>query len=131
MISLFKFRLGSVHLKCYDHSILDRAARVCLLCSTNTIEDEKHVLFECEKYEGLRRDHRWADLYRAGGQDDIKGFMGQKDQRKLCSYVHNLLHYRACCLKANLPSETSRVVVQRLPQADMFDSSDDSSSVDC
>jgi hypothetical protein len=36
---------------------LPRSERVCLVCGSNSVEDERHFLFECGAYEDLRRKY--------------------------------------------------------------------------
>jgi hypothetical protein len=76
---LLKFRLGSVPLNCYKHNIQPREARVCTFCRSHTLEDEKHMVFECEAYGGLRADARWASLFTCVETGlDMKTFMAQR-----------------------------------------------------
>jgi exonuclease III len=128
MRSFYKFRLGSLQLRCYEHDITPRAARVCTLCSSQLIEDEKHMIFECEKYECLRRDPKWASLFNAHNGLDMKMFMNQDDQVRLCSFIHYLLRFRSQCLQAST-TETQGTLERHL-QLDMFDSSSSANDSD-
>jgi hypothetical protein len=136
MTSLYRFRLGSIPLKCYDHSIPDRMSRVCGLCNSQTIEDEKHILFECRRYEDIRKDRRWIELYDGIDQSDIKSFMNQKNQRKLSNYIHYLLWFRNQSLRSMERLESTQIAViapprdQVAPQLDTFSSSEDSDDDD-
>ena len=130
MRSFYRFRLGSTQLKCYDHDVQPREARTCTLCSLGMIEDEKHLLFECPKYEDIRKDPRWSTLYSNGNETSMRTFLSQDDQCKLCSFIHHLLQFRTCCLQAS-PSVPQVAAAQapaprRQRQFDMFESPIDS-----
>ena len=125
--TLHKFRLGSLQLRCYDHTIQPRDARVCTLCSQQNIEDEKHLIFECEAYESLRRDSRWVSLFSVAPSHDMKAFMSHSDQEKLCAFINNLLHFRSRCIQLGQVAVPLLPVVQASSQMDLFESS----SSDC
>ena len=99
LTSLLRFRLGAHDLPVAvgRFSRVPRSQRLCQLCSSGTIGDEFHMVFECPFYTRVRG--RFPQLFeRFGGFDSIDStispsgphmvrFMGQ-DKRKLASFVH-------------------------------------------
>ena len=53
---ILRFRMGSHHLPVEEgrHFNLPRASRVCNLCNTAALGDERHMLLECPALAGLR-----------------------------------------------------------------------------
>ena len=93
MQALARFRVGTHRLRCNEHTLpLDQRMRQ--LCSSRRLEDEFHIMFECEAYGELRHKPRWSILF-GGTQDlDMKGFMCQEDQYTLSAFVHTVLRER-------------------------------------
>ena len=108
--TLFKFRLGSLPLRCYERSLGDRLQRHCILCDRNIVEDEYHLVFECEAYTSLRREVRWGELF-ASTQGDLKQFFSFPNPYK----VSHFLHYLWTCRKKLILERG--VVSQRRPIA--------------
>jgi hypothetical protein len=105
---LMRLRLGSLPLRCSDHT-KPREERVCTLCRCNSIEDEKHIMFECPRYKRIRQHRLWSPLFE-GGHTDMTSLMGHQDQFKLSHFVYTVMKRRS----------------ELMPQTmDMFDSSDE------
>ena len=53
---ILRFRMGSHHLPVEEgrHFNLPRASRVCNLCNTDALGDERHMLLECPALADLR-----------------------------------------------------------------------------
>ena len=53
---ILRFRMGSHHLLIEEgrHFNQPRASRVCNLCNTAALGDERHMLLECPALAGLR-----------------------------------------------------------------------------
>jgi hypothetical protein len=95
--ALARFRLGTHRLRCNEHNLhLDQ--RLCRLCGAGKLEDEMHVLLECDAYNELRCMARWSKLFEVPRNQDMKFFMGQKDQYMLSAFVCKLLRVRQCLL---------------------------------
>ena len=82
-------------LRVHDHS-MDRTRRICRKCRRHEIEDEKHVIFECDLHVPLRLSTRWGCLFQ-GQQDaqDMRKFMSHHDQYKLSFFIVHILRARA------------------------------------
>jgi hypothetical protein len=93
--SLVRFRMGSTSsLRVHDHSI-DRPHRICRKCRRRDIEDEKHVIFECDLHVALRASARWSCLFEGQHElQDMRSFMNQQDQYKLSFFIVNILRAR-------------------------------------
>jgi exonuclease III len=94
--SLIRFRTSSTTtLRVHDHS-MDRTRRICRKCRRHEIEDEKHVIFECDLHVPLRLSARWGCLFQ-GQQDaqDMRKFMSHHDQYKLSFFIVHILRARA------------------------------------
>jgi hypothetical protein len=84
---LIRFCLHSWNLECNsDHSV-PRHRRVCKLCNKQQIEDEKHVIFECSHYEGIREEYK--HLFE-GYQNNMKKFMNQKNQSDIMRFLRKV-----------------------------------------
>lgn len=127
--TLMRFRLGCTMLQVHqDHGTLQRHNRFCRVCSCDLVEDEKHVLFECEAYSRYRRSECWSSLF-DHSEGDVKTFMGQEDQYKIAHFLVVILRYRAHLL-VRLGEQVSRLVAQNVDAnrrlyLDAFDSTDD------
>jgi len=121
--TLIRFRLGCTDLRINDHSI-PRANRKCLLCMCGDVEDEMHVVLQCYRYDFLRRDPRWCDLFSI--EDiDMNKFMNQKNQHVVASFITTLFHFRKLLLAER------DLEVENLGRLDTFSSdSDDIALVD-
>jgi hypothetical protein len=117
--TLSRFRLSASSLQVRDHSLRDRAARVCPLCASG-VEDEQHFLLECSAYAPLRREPRWAYLF-AGRRITMQGVMNHRDQYRLASYLVAATKSRALQLRENATPPHAPPV----SQLDLFDSDDD------
>lgn len=110
--ALMKFRLGTHALRCNDHSI-HLASRTCRLCGSGVVEDEYHVLLECEAYRNIRDRGQYIHLFRTTGNearhDDLKTFMNQEDQYNLSRLINIIMRQR------------TRTIDQLEGQADLVD----------
>ena len=118
--TLCKFRLSSTTLQVRDHSIRDRTSRLCPICAL-MVEDEKHVLLECQAYKPLRQRPRWAFLFAARGVT-MRGVMVHTDQYRLASFLVAVLRLRKQLLQEQATPPMSPPL---LSQPDMFDSDDE------
>jgi hypothetical protein len=116
---LCKFRLGTTQLQVRDHTIRERAARICPICLTG-VEDEKHVVLECDAYAPLRRQPRWASLFTGRGTT-MQAIMTHMDQYRLASFLVAAMRTRKQLLQ-ELHAPPSPTAPHTL---DMFDSEDD------
>jgi hypothetical protein len=109
---LMRFRMGCSPLRIHDHR-LTRTDRVCTLCVSQCLEDEKHVLFECSAYRDLRRHPKWCSLFEVATQD-MKPFMNQERQYDVAVFLYTLFKVRQ-----------SRMDTSVAWNLDTFSSSDD------
>ena len=58
--------------------------RVCQLCATHTLVDEKHLVFECPELECFRE--KWSHLFQ--GQQTMQAFMWQDDLIGVAKFVN-------------------------------------------
>ena len=86
--SIFHFRVGA-------HSLpIERAELRCLrchgicagarFCATNAIGDERHCVFDCLHFQGLRQQH--AGIFQ-DSHDAMRSVMWHKDQKSVCALV--------------------------------------------
>ncbi len=61
-----------------------RHLRRCTFCATNAIGDERHCLFDCPHFLGLRQQH--ALIFR-DSHDAMRSVMWHKDQKSVCALV--------------------------------------------
>ncbi len=91
--ALTRFRVGTHRLRCNEHT-LPLTQRTCQLCDGGRLEDEVHVMLECEAYSRLRNHPRWSHLFREPLCQDMKAFMCQEDQYVLSAFVHAVTRER-------------------------------------
>jgi len=91
---MMRFIVGSTDLRCYDHSICNRAHRTCTLCDTMNIEDELHITLECTTYDELREQQQWRPLFDSRYTTDLRSFIGQPQQNRLCGFIFALFKFR-------------------------------------
>jgi len=121
--NLMSVRLGFSALRCNDHST-PRSERICGLCEGLHLEDEMHMIFDCPRYEFIRRDPNLKELYTktmclvGTVYEHFKSFMAQVDQYKMSILIYRLLQFRHRCLHRLDP-------IFNTPQLDTFSSSDD------
>jgi hypothetical protein len=77
-------------------------------------------MLECARYRRLRRKPFWAPLFTGDKRRDMKTFMTQPDQFKLC-------HFIAAVLKRQSELSLNR---RANPLLDLYDSSDDEGTDD-
>lgn len=85
---LIRLRLGCWQLRCRDHTI-PRHCRTCMLCDTNCIDDEQHVVFECPRFHRLRLFYH--HLFVA---TDMHSFFNQPDQTGVLNFIHQIYKLR-------------------------------------
>ncbi len=86
--SIFHFRVGAHSLPVEQGRIempkVPRHLRRCTFCATNAIGDERHCLFDCPHFLGLRQQH--AMIFR-DSHDAMRSVMWHKDQKSVCALV--------------------------------------------
>ncbi len=86
--SIFHFRVGAHSLPVEQGRIampkVPRHLRRCTFCATNAIGDERHCLFDCPHFQGLRQQH--AEIFR-DSHDAMRSVMWHKDQQSVCALV--------------------------------------------
>ncbi len=58
--------------------------RRCTFCATTAIGDERHCVFDCPHFQGLRQQH--AEIFR-NSHDAMRSVMWHKDQKSVCALV--------------------------------------------
>ncbi len=59
-----------------------RHLRRCTFCATNAIGDERHCVFDCPHFQGLRQQH--AMIFKES-HDAMRSVMWHKDQKSVCA----------------------------------------------
>ena len=87
-----RFRLGThnlqVNLGRWERP-RPRCQRMCERCAMHVVDDERHLVFECSAFEGLRLARR--HLFSAAVGENMKAFMAQGDQRGVVCFVLSCL----------------------------------------
>ena len=83
---ILRFRMGSHHLPGEEgrHFNLPRASRVCNLCNTDALGDERHMLLECPALADLRLQFSSFLLPCSGV---MRRLLWAKDQHEVCRYI--------------------------------------------
>lgn len=87
--SMARFRLGAHNLRVergrYSHAPYIR--RTCLRCGPdcNHVDDEHHLLFQCNSTQHLRSDPRFQHLF---STNQIRAFMAHPDFQKVALFIH-------------------------------------------
>ena len=88
---LLRFRMGCHRLPRDEGSWIrpqvPRLDRVCRLCATGTLGDEKHLISECAELQCLRT--QWAHLFQ--GPQTMQAFMWQDDKIGVAKFVNACL----------------------------------------
>ena len=83
--ALLQFRLGSHTLPVeqgrFSRPQIPRNLRRCSLCSTRSVGDERHYLFECPRFDEIRA--QFAQLYESSA-GAMRSFVWHKDQQAVC-----------------------------------------------
>ncbi len=86
--SIFHFRVGAHSLPVEQGRIqmpkVPRHLRRCTFCATTAIGDERHCVFDCPHFQGLRLQH--AEIFR-DAHDAMRSVMWHKDQKSVCALV--------------------------------------------
>ena len=86
--SIFHFRVGAHSLPVEQGRIempkVPRHLRRCTFCATTAIGDERHCVFDCPHFQGLRQQH--AEIFR-DSHDAMRSVMWHKDQKSVCALV--------------------------------------------
>ncbi len=86
--SIFHFRVGAHFLPVEQGRIempkVPRHLRRCTFCATTAIGDERHCVFDCPHFQGLRQQH--AEIFR-DSHDAMRSVMWHKDQKSVCALV--------------------------------------------
>ena len=61
--------------------------RLCRLCNSRVVEDEVHMLFDCDAYADIRANTKWCNLFIGHNSQDMHKFMNQKDQYALSTLI--------------------------------------------
>ena len=82
---ILRFHMGSHHLPVEEgrHFILPRASRVCNLCNTDALGDERHILLECTALADLRLQFSSLLL---SCSSVMRRLFWAKDQHEVCTY---------------------------------------------
>ena len=59
------------------------------LCSTRSVGDERHYLFECPKFDEIRA--QFAELYESSA-GAMRSFVWHKDQQAVCDCMTAVMH---------------------------------------
>ncbi len=84
LLALLQFRTGSHSLPVKQGRIVNfiyHAISVALLCSSGSVGDERHYLFECSKSDDIRA--QYADLFQSSSHA-MRSFVWHKDQQAFC-----------------------------------------------
>ena len=83
---ILRFRMGSHHLPIEEgrHLYQPRASRVCNLCNTGALDDERHMLLECPALAGLRLQF---SSFLLSCSSVMRGLLWTKDQHEVCRYI--------------------------------------------
>jgi hypothetical protein len=103
LLSLLRFRLGAHDLRVVSGRWegrfgVPRPQRLCERCSEQCVEDEYHMVFECDAYEGLR--DRYHSLFSDHGYNQspasrsMAAFMHQ-DVHQVAAFIHDCLVTRS------------------------------------
>ena len=102
MQGLLRFRMGCHRLPRDEGSWtkprVPRLERVCQLCTTGMLGDEKHLIFECPELQGFRE--QWSHLFE--GPQTMQAFMWQGDLIGVAKFV-------TACVKKMNPSLQGRM----------------------
>ena len=91
MKGLLRFRMG-VHRLPRDEGAwvrphIPRLERICQLCATNTVGDERHLVFECQGLQCFRE--KWSHLFQ--GQYTMQAFLWQDDLIGVAKFINACL----------------------------------------
>ncbi len=64
--------------------VLSKGPRRCTFCATAAIGDERHCVFDCPHFQGLRQQH--AQIFR-DSHDAMTSVMWHRDQKSVCALV--------------------------------------------
>ena len=89
---LMRFRMGchALPVETGRHHNIPRSSRVCTHCTTGSVGDERHLLFECPALQSIRDEY--ASLM-ADSRDCMRLLMWHKDQMRVFKYVRTCLNY--------------------------------------
>ena len=92
-VRLAQLRTGSHWLKLETGrwQKLERAQRICPHCDAAAVEDERHMVFDCALYAGLRQ--QFADLFTAGDRN-LGSFLSQ-DPVRVAQFAHQCFQLTA------------------------------------
>ena len=97
MKGLLRFRMGCHRLPRDEGSWarphVPRLQRVCHLCTTGALGDERHVIYECPELQDVRA--QWPHLFE--GPETMKAFLWQDDLIGVARFVN------MCLKKMNPP----------------------------
>jgi hypothetical protein len=95
MKGLLRFRMGCHRLPrdegAWVRPRIPRLDRVCQLCATSALGDEKHLVFECPELQWLRE--KWSHLFE--GPRTMRAFIWQRDLIGVAKFVNACLQQTA------------------------------------
>ena len=94
--SLMRFRTGGHNLRVTtgrweNGSGIPREQRICQLCTERQVEDERHALLECPRYDDIRA--RFNDVYN-GREGDMLALMCHPSQHRVAQLVYMIMKCR-------------------------------------
>ena len=101
--TFLRFRMG-VHRLPKDEGSWNRVPRherICLLCNSGSLCDEKHVVFECSSLQGLRAEY--AFLF--SDMCTMKQFLWQDDLVSVAKFIHACLDKMFSCATLHFSAE--------------------------
>ena len=92
MQRFLQFRLGchQLPIAAGRRSGIARACRLCTLCGSGALGDEKHLVFECGALAGVRA--KYPALFEACGHN-MRAFFAQHDHLGVFHYVIDCLNF--------------------------------------
>ena len=113
---IFRFRMGSHHLPIEEgrHFNLPRASRICNLCNTDALGDERHMLLRYPALADLRL--RFSSLL-LSYSSVMRRLLWAKDQHEVCRYIIACLDRGSSyAFRSNHPrNKRKRILLMRQP----------------
>lgn len=78
---------------------IDRNSRVCRVCQSGMVEDEKHFVLECPAYSDIR--NMFPDVVNFGGDGSLRNVMCWSSQYRLARFIFELNQRRLVILTEN------------------------------
>ena len=100
-VAVTRFRISNHQLNIergrYCRPVLPVEMRICQFCSENKVEDEKHVLVDCERYDKIRSDTEFCELLCKYDNDTFEIFKTQNESEinVIAKFIYNMNEVRA------------------------------------